>query len=166
MGSKIGLASDRGIPDGWSWGGDGIGDHSLYDRDGLTVARFALDGDRYELRSPVAWPRQSWPRLDAAKRGAVSLALAALPYDRALAARLMRENGEPNPMGPPLNRSLAHGDLIASSKITEGKRPGDAGEIPGFHHDRSPSPAEPQTESVIHLQVRLIHLHCYRQLLS
>jgi hypothetical protein len=132
MGSRIGLASDRGIPDSWSWGSGGAGDHSLYDRDGLTVARFVRDGDRYELRSPVAWPHRSWPRLDAAKRGAVSLALASLPYDRALAARLMRENSESHPMGSPLNRSLAHGTLIASSKITEGKRPGDAGEIPAF----------------------------------
>ena len=40
----------------WIWGSDGENDHSLYDRDGLTVARVALDGGRYHLRSPIAQP--------------------------------------------------------------------------------------------------------------
>jgi hypothetical protein len=41
-------------------------------------------------------------------------------------------------MGSPLNRSLAHGDPIASSKIIEGKQLGDAGEIPGFLRRTAP----------------------------
>ena len=63
----------------WSWGGDGVGDHSLYDADGLTIARVVLDGDRYVLRCPNAWPRQSWPDLERAKHGAESFALMSLP---------------------------------------------------------------------------------------
>src|SRR5262245_31610396 len=61
---------------GWWWGGDGDRDHSLYDRDGLTVARVVLEGDgRYHLRKPIAIPRQAWAHLEEAKRGAESLAL-------------------------------------------------------------------------------------------
>src|SRR5262249_43364250 len=66
------LANDRG----WRWwGGDGDGDHSLYDRDGLTIARVVLeDGGRYHLRTPVTIPRQAWASLDEARRGAESFA--------------------------------------------------------------------------------------------
>src|SRR5262249_35975997 len=61
---------------GWWWGGDGDRDHSLYDRDGLTVARVVLEGDgRYHLRKPIAIPRQAWAHLEEAKRGAESLAI-------------------------------------------------------------------------------------------
>jgi hypothetical protein len=40
----------------WSWGGDGVADHSLYDADGLTIARVVQDGDRHVLRCPNVWP--------------------------------------------------------------------------------------------------------------
>ena len=63
----------------WWWGGDGEHDHSLYDRDGLTIARIVLVDGRYHLRTPIAIPRQSWRSLDAAKRGAETVALWALP---------------------------------------------------------------------------------------
>jgi hypothetical protein len=63
----------------WWWGGDGEHDHSLYDRDGLTIARIVLVDGRYHLRTPIVIPRQSWPGLDAAKRGAEAVALWALP---------------------------------------------------------------------------------------
>jgi hypothetical protein len=90
----------------WCWGGDpGAGDHSLYDADGLTLARIVLERDgRYHLRSPRTCPRMSWDDLDPAKRRAESLALASLPLDPKLAARVKRDNETPHPMGLPPNR--------------------------------------------------------------
>jgi hypothetical protein len=80
-GLKIGLEGDRPTSHclrGWWWGGDGDRDHSLYDRDRLTIARVVLEGDgRYHLRTPVAIPRQAWAHLEEAKRGAESFALIA-----------------------------------------------------------------------------------------
>ena len=119
-GLKIGIEGDR--PPGKSlahyrWGSDpDRGDHSLYDKDGRTVARIALQDDgRYHLRSPVTWPRMSWPDLDEARRHAE--ALAAIPLesvDPKLAARIKRDNETPHPMGPPLNRRLPQETAIAS----------------------------------------------------
>src|SRR5262249_54965277 len=69
----------------WWWGGDGERDHSLYDRDGLTLARivgrggYFPDDDLYDLRSPTARPPRSWRGLERAKRGAETVALWALP---------------------------------------------------------------------------------------
>jgi len=63
----------------WWWGGDGEHDHSLYDRDGLTIAWIVPVDGRYHLRTPIAIPHQSWASLDAAKRGAEAVALWALP---------------------------------------------------------------------------------------
>jgi hypothetical protein len=88
---------------GWWWGGDGDRDHSLYDRDGLTIARVVLEGDgRYHLQKPIAIPRQAWAHLEEAKRGAESFALMAMPLeavDPKLAARIKRNNETPHPMG-------------------------------------------------------------------
>lgn len=113
--SKLPLFGDRPpfkcLADWW-WGGDpDNGDHSLYDKDGLTIARLVLEGGQYRLRSPIVRPRQSWPELELAKRGAEWSALAALPLDPKFAARIKRENETPHPMGPPLNTSwpLAEG---------------------------------------------------------
>jgi hypothetical protein len=93
-------ASDRGR---WWWGGDGDRDHSLYDRDGLTIARVVLESDgRYHLQKPIAIPRQAWAHLEEAKRGAESLALMAMrleAVDAKLAARIKRNNETPHPMG-------------------------------------------------------------------
>ena len=58
----------------WRWGGDPLhGDLSLYDKDGLTVARLVLrDNGRYHLRTPITWPRMAWSDLDETKRRAWS----------------------------------------------------------------------------------------------
>jgi hypothetical protein len=83
----------------WACGGDPEnGDHSLYDAEGLIIARIVLAGGRYHLRAPVAVPRRSWPGLDEAKRGAEAVALAALPLDPKTAARVRRDNETAHPM--------------------------------------------------------------------
>jgi hypothetical protein len=87
-GIKFGIAGHR--PSArclreWWWGGDGVGDHSLYDCDGLTIARVVQDDDRYRLRTPMVrlspgvrlrdtWHLE-WPSLEKAKHGAESFAL-------------------------------------------------------------------------------------------
>jgi hypothetical protein len=131
-GIKFGLAGDRpkarSLRDWW-WGDPGVGDLSLYDNDGLTLARLVLEDGRYQLRSPITWPRMAWASLDEAKHRAESLALAAIPlesFDPKLAARIKRENSLPHPMGPPPNRPWPPGGggealLTASSRITETK---------------------------------------------
>jgi hypothetical protein len=120
---------------GWWWGGDGDRDHSLYDRDGLTIARVVLGGDsRYCLRTPIAIPRQTWAHLEEAKRGAESFALMAMPLeavDPKLAARIERDNETPHPMGPPLNRPPLTGDATPSDWRPIGNG-GDAPDIPGL----------------------------------
>ena len=87
----------------WWWGGDGDHDHSLYDRDGLTIARIVLQDDgRYHLQKPIAIPRQAWAHLEEAKRGAESFAPMAIPLAAVgpkLAARIERDNETPHPMG-------------------------------------------------------------------
>ena len=63
---------------GWWWSDQVDGDLSLYDKGGQTIARVVLEGDgRYHLQKPIAIPRQAWARLEEAKRGAESFALAA-----------------------------------------------------------------------------------------
>lgn len=124
---RSGSARFTGLKNGheshlWWWGGDPeSGDHSFYDRNGLTIARFVLESDgRYHLRTPVAIPRMSWADLDEAKHRAAEIALAALPLDPKTAARIQRDNETPHPMGRPLNRPSNHGDgvlLGANSKI-------------------------------------------------
>jgi hypothetical protein len=72
----------------WWWCDPVDGDLSLYDEEGLTIARLVLEGGSYRLRTPVTWPRLSWPDLEQAKHGAESIALANLPLEkRAAAAR-------------------------------------------------------------------------------
>src|SRR5262249_11259488 len=92
----------------WWWGDPGIGDLSLYNKDGLTLARIVLeDGGRNYLRSPVTRPRLSWTDLKEARHRAESVALSAIALDTAdpkLAARIKKDNSTPHPMGPPLNR--------------------------------------------------------------
>jgi len=85
----------------WWWGGDpDSGDHSLYDKEGLTLARLVRGPDGfYHLRSPLTWPRMSWGELEQAKHHAESLALASLPLDRKLAARIKRDNETPHSDG-------------------------------------------------------------------
>jgi hypothetical protein len=46
------------------WSGDPVdGDLSLYDENGLTLARLVLEDGAYRLRTPVTWPRLSWQRI-------------------------------------------------------------------------------------------------------
>ena len=119
----------------WGWGGDPeTGDHSLYDRDGLTIVRFVLESDgRYHLRSPITWLRMSWPDLDEAKRRAKTIALSALPLDPKLAARIKRDNEMPHPMGPPLNRMVENIALPVSKIVFKSSGPGsDDLDIPAF----------------------------------
>jgi hypothetical protein len=97
----------------WWWGDPVDGDLSLYDKDGLTLARLVLDDGRYHLRTPITRPRMAWADLREAKHRAESLALAAIPLasvDPKLAARIAKDNSTPNPMGPPLNRPWPAGD--------------------------------------------------------
>jgi hypothetical protein len=119
----------------WWWGGDGDRDHSLYDRDGLTIARVVLEGDgRYHLRKPIATPRQAWAHLEEAKRGAESFALMAIPLAAVgpkLAARIKRDNETPHPMGSPLNRPPLTGDATPSDWRPTGNG-ADVPDIPDF----------------------------------
>jgi hypothetical protein len=138
MGLKIGPVDDRPTARrlrGWWWGGDGEHDHSLYDGDGLTIARVVLEGDgRYHLRTPVAIPHQAWASLDEARRGAESFALMAMPLktvDPKVAARIKRDNETSHPMGPPLNRPLPTSDAISSDWRSTGDGAG-VPDIPDF----------------------------------
>src|SRR5262249_2517596 len=89
----------------WWWSGPVDGDLAPYAKDGLTVARLALEGDGCDrLRAPLTWPRMAWSDLDEAKRCAESLALCNLPLDPPRAARIKQDNSAPHPMGGPLNR--------------------------------------------------------------
>jgi hypothetical protein len=157
-GLKFGLEGHRPIAHslrGWWWGGDGQGDHSLYDRDGLTIARVVQDDDRYRLRTPVVrlspgvrlrdtWHLE-WPSLEKAKHGAESFALMAMPLasvDPKLAARIKRDNASPHPMGPPLERPSSSdvGTVGASTKLafkTSGSWSDDLA-IPEFLRRRRP----------------------------
>jgi hypothetical protein len=43
-------------------GGDPVdGDLSLYNEDGLTIARLVLENGEYQLRTPITWPRRCHP---------------------------------------------------------------------------------------------------------
>jgi hypothetical protein len=135
MGLKIGPADDRPTAHrlrGWWWGGDGEDDHSLYDPDGLTIARIMLEADgRYHLRAPNSIPRQSWPDHDEAKRGAENFALTAMPLESRVAARVKRDNEVPHPMGSPLNRPLMTNGAISSDWRPAGDGAG-VPDIPDF----------------------------------
>jgi hypothetical protein len=134
-GLKIGIAGDRPTAlrlRGCRWGGDGASDCSLYGADGLTIARIVLEPDgRHHLHAPNSIPRQSWPDLDAAKRGAEIVALMVMPVESRVAARIKRENELPHPMGSPVNRSLAIGGAISSDWRPTGDGAG-VPDIPDF----------------------------------
>jgi hypothetical protein len=115
----------------WWWGDPVEGDLSLYNKDGLTLARLVLERGRYYLRSPLIRPRLSWPNLEQARRGAELLALYSLPLDANLAARIKRDNTTPHPMGPPLNRPVAM-PVVESPSIAPADFEGDPLEIPHF----------------------------------
>jgi hypothetical protein len=104
---------------GWRWEADADYDeHRLYNRGGKLVARLWGVGDHWYLLHPKTTPLQSAVGLEAAKRLAVSMALASLPLDEVTAARIKRENEKPHPMGPPLNRPPTLGDVLPSAGST------------------------------------------------
>lgn len=115
----------------WWWGDPVEGDLSLYDKDGRTLVRLVLEGGRYHLRSPLTWPRTSWPNLEQARRGAELLALYSLPLDANRAARIRLDNETAHPMGPPLNRPVAM-PVVESPSIAPADFEGDPLEIPDF----------------------------------
>src|SRR5262249_18450421 len=80
----------------------GAGDLSLYDKDGLTIARIVQSDGRYHLRSPLSWPRQTWPDL---KHGAETFALVSLPLDPAPAKRIAKDTPHRTRWG---RRSISH----------------------------------------------------------
>jgi len=119
----------------WWWGDPLNGaDLSLYDADGLTVARIIQVGDRYELISPISWPRRSWPDVDRAKSGAEQIALCAIPLDEKFATKIERENERLHPMGQPRGaRNISSQRLFdASCKIEVSKTAEDPGPMPAF----------------------------------
>jgi hypothetical protein len=67
----------------WRWGNPVDGDLSLYDPNGLTIARLVQHEGRWHLRCLVTWPRMSWSDFEQAKRHSESLALSNLPIRRA-----------------------------------------------------------------------------------
>jgi hypothetical protein len=114
----------------WCWDGDpGAGDHSLYDADGLTLARIVRERDgRSHLRSPLTWG------VDQAKRRAESLALASLPVDPKTAQRIERDNQGPHPMSRPLERPPTLTDDTTTTRLAFKERGSwsDDLEIPTF----------------------------------
>jgi hypothetical protein len=57
-GLKFGLSGRRAS----ICGGDPVdGDLSLYNEDGLTIARLVLENGEYQLRTPITWPRRCHP---------------------------------------------------------------------------------------------------------
>jgi hypothetical protein len=116
-GLKFGLKGDRSSHYSlreWLWGDPGTGDLSLYDKDGLTIARIVRGDGRYHLPSPLSWPRQTWSDLESARHDAETFALVNLSLHPALAKRIAKDNSTPHPMGPPLNRSLSRQEAIHS----------------------------------------------------
>ena len=118
---------NRTITDGW-WSDEPANDRSLYDSEGLTLARIVQTAAGWELRSPIVVPRSCWADLGAAQRSAETIALMCLPDP--FAAKHRRENAQPHPMGSPLNRPSL--PLPHNFKIRESKLPGDPGPIPDF----------------------------------
>jgi hypothetical protein len=107
-GIKSATEGDRaisGCPRGWNWVADADCDeHRLYGRNGKLVARLGGVGDRWYLPQPKTILIQSAADLEAAKRLATSMVLAALPLDPTAAAQIARAHSKPHPMGPPIDR--------------------------------------------------------------
>jgi hypothetical protein len=116
--SALNAPSERSLRE-WRWEADADYDeHRLYNRDGKLVARLWGVGDHWYLLHPKTTPLQSAVGLEAAKRLAVSMALAALPLDPTVAAKAERDNTKPHPMGPPVNRPPTLGDVLPSAGST------------------------------------------------
>jgi hypothetical protein len=132
-GPEIGIAGPARCLRDWRWGGDENFDWSLYDEAGLTIARLVLGPDgRYQLRSPITTPPQSWADLEEAKRSAEGFALMAMAVDPKLAARIAKDNSAPHPMGPPRKSAWPTAETSADLKIREAGLDTDPESIPGF----------------------------------
>jgi hypothetical protein len=92
---KEGNSDDRGCPLGWRWEFEEW-EHRLLDREGNLTAHLWLVGNVWYLSHPQTIPPFQ-PRLvlDAAKRLAVSMALANLPLDQKTVDRMRPENAAP-----------------------------------------------------------------------
>jgi hypothetical protein len=138
---KFGLRGDRPSAHSlsqWWWGDD----LSLYDREGLTIARLAREDDRrYQLRTPLTWPHIARSNLKEAKRHAEEIALATLPLvtgvnvQTAELKRIKGANAKPHPMGPALNLPPSTSDANASDWRPSGNG-ADVPDIPDFLRGR------------------------------
>jgi hypothetical protein len=122
-GLKIGLKGDRpkvlwsdAEGQGWQWESEEF-EHRLIGRDGKLAAHLWAVGSRWYLLRPRTSPLQSAASLDEAKRLAVSLALANLPLDPIMAARIERASASPAPSLPVCKRAATFDFRIAESKM-------------------------------------------------
>jgi len=120
----------------WSWHSDDL-EHELRAADGTLLARLESNGGRHRLTHPRTTPVLSWAGLVEAKHRAESMALAALPLDPAVAARIKRDNAMPHPMGAPLSLELL--PVVDSPPIAPAEPfEGDPLEVPQFLRRTAP----------------------------
>jgi hypothetical protein len=129
----------------WAWqstvvcdvsGPGAIEAHALENAEGnrIAIVRASVgQPGSYYLSFPRGFPPPPLESLGRAKERAEGLALMAMSLeavDAKLAAKVRRDNSQPHPMRPPLNRGLdAH---VGNFKITESKIAGHLGPIPDF----------------------------------
>jgi hypothetical protein len=115
---------------GWFWESEPDGlEYHLVNRDGKLAARIeASVGARWRLTHPMTIPVLVAPNLDAGKRLAISMALANLPLDAAIAAKAERFNATVPMMRA---QSQPHAGMF-NFRIAESRAPGDPGPIPDF----------------------------------
>ena len=128
------------MPLGWRWEFEEW-EHRLLDREGNLAAHLWLVGNVwYLIHARTIPPLQSRRDLDAAKRLAVSMALANLPLDQKTADRMRPENAAPVRYLPMANlKWTATGAVQPSSKpVGYGL---DMPDIPNFLRRESPQSA-------------------------
>ena len=134
-GLRIGDSCERGSSfwrggngRGWYWESQRDWDEiRLLGRGGEVLAQLWPVGERWYLLKPKTIPLQWASEAEAAKRLALSIALAALPLDPATAPRVDRLNTSALPLLKRYERPTTF-----NFRITEAKLPGDAGELPPF----------------------------------
>lgn len=116
----------------WAWHADGL-EHELRDAAGTLLARLESNAGRHRLTYRRTRPIVSWPTLAEAKSYAESMALAGLPLDSQVAARIRRDNATPHPMGAPASLRLLPVVDDAPSIVPDAEPfQGDPLEIPDF----------------------------------